>query len=47
MFGDIGSAIIGLAIAGIVIGAALATAAIYGLPHAWGWIKPLLHAAIA
>jgi hypothetical protein len=43
----IGSAIIGLCVAGIVIGATVATAAIFGLPWLWSLIKPLLHAATA
>lgn len=46
MFGDIGSAIIGLAIAGIVIGAALATSAIFGLPWLWALAKPTLRALV-
>lgn len=44
--GDIGSAIVGLCIAGVVIGATIATAAIFGLPWLWSLAKPLLSAAI-
>lgn len=44
--GDIGSAIIGLYIAGVVIGATIATAAIFGLPWLWALVKPTLRALV-
>jgi hypothetical protein len=40
--GDIGSAIISLCVAGIVIGATVATAAIFGLPWLWALVRPTL-----
>jgi UDP-N-acetylmuramyl pentapeptide phosphotransferase/UDP-N-acetylglucosamine-1-phosphate transferase len=44
--GDIGSAIIGLAIAGVVLGAIVATAAIFALPCLWAMAKSTLRALV-
>lgn len=43
---DIGSAIIGLAVAGVVFGAIAATSAIFGLPWLWALAKPTLRALV-
>lgn len=44
--GAIGSAIIGVFVAGGVIGATAATAAIYGLPWLWALVKPTLRSLV-
>jgi hypothetical protein len=44
--GDIGSAIVGLAVAGFAIGATVATAAIFGLPWLWALAKPTLRSLV-
>lgn len=44
--GAIGSAIIGVFVAGGVIGAAVAAAAIYGLPWLWTLAKPTLRSLV-
>lgn len=46
MWGDIGSAIIGLCIAGVVFGATVATAAIFVLPWLWALVKPTLRSLV-
>ena len=43
---DLGSAIIGLCIAGVVFGAAVATAAIFALPWLWALVKPTLRSLV-
>jgi hypothetical protein len=43
---DIGSAIIGLCIAGVVFGAIAATTAIFALPWLWSLAKPALSAIV-
>jgi hypothetical protein len=43
---DIGTAIIGLAIAGVVFGTIAATAAIFALPWLWALAKPSLRALV-
>ena len=44
--GALGSAIVGVFVAGLVIGATAAAASIYGLPWLWALAKPTLRSLV-